>query len=252
VAEAAESTRSLTRHARLSRAAFFATIRGVYTLHSPHSSPDRAPLRALSFTAGPLQTNTFLLRDDEAQEAVVVDPTIGSDEAFATLQKWRGEGLTVTGIWNTHGHFDHVYDNARFQAEFSVPIWGHPADAMFLDHLREQSLWFGVPAPAVAPFDHNPLAQAPTLGARRLQVLHTPGHSPGSVSFFFPDEGLCLSGDVLFAGSVGRVDLPGCSEAELKQSLQVLAALPPQTRVLCGHGPETTVAQEVATNPFLR
>lgn len=218
----------------------------------PEFLPSASRLSVLSFTSGPLSTNTFLLRDAASNQAVVIDPTIGADEAFDALRQWRSEGAQVTGIWNTHGHFDHVYDNARFQGEFAVPIWGHPADAFFLEHLREQSLWFGVPAPAIAPFDRDPLAQPPTLGELRLEVLPTPGHSPGSVSFFFPDQSLCLSGDVLFQGSVGRTDLPGCSPQELAQSLRLLASLPPQTRILCGHGPETTIEREIHSNPYLQ
>lgn len=205
------------------------------------------------FVCGPLQTNLYLLLDVESREAVVVDPSIETDEALQLAMEWRAAGIRIAGIWNTHGHFDHVYDNARWRKEFGVPIYAHPADAFFLDHLREQAMWFGLPAPEVVPADIE-ITPGKTLTVGRFspQILELPGHSPGSVGFYFESEGFCISGDVLFAGSVGRTDLPGCSEADLAASVRKLFALPPTTRILPGHGGGTRVEVEMRDNDVAR
>jgi glyoxylase-like metal-dependent hydrolase (beta-lactamase superfamily II) len=210
-------------------------------------------LRVESFVVGPLPNNLYLLMDDATREIVVVDPSIGSEPALARVRDLQREGYVLRAIWNTHGHFDHVYDNAVWQAEFGVPLAMHRADEPFLQRLQEQSLWMGMPAPQPAQPDVW-LEEGQTLrvGNCAARVLHTPGHSPGSVSFVFDDENLCLSGDVLFRGSIGRTDLPGCSFPVLQQSLLTLSRLPAETRILSGHGEETTIAIETATNQFYK
>ncbi len=184
---------------------------------------------------------------------LLVDPAVNSDGALARARQLQAQGLELSSIWNTHGHFDHVYDNARWEAAFPVPLWLHSDDAFFLGFLREQSLWFGLAAPEVAAPDRDwkGVSRAEFAG-RAVQVLHTPGHSPGSVSFYLAQQEVLLCGDVLFKGSVGRTDLLESDAEALKRSLQVLAALPPSTRVLCGHGPSTTIAAELQSNPFLQ
>jgi hydroxyacylglutathione hydrolase len=210
-------------------------------------------LHVEAVVCGPLETNLYLLLDPVSKEAVVIDPSIETDAALQRAQEWRANGVHLEAIWNTHGHFDHVYDNARWKSEFGVPIYAHPADAFFLEHLREQAMWFGLPAPEIAPADFAIDAQKSlTVGRFSAQILELPGHSPGSVGFYFASEAVCIAGDVLFAGSVGRTDLPGCSEAALATSVRTLYALPPQTQVLPGHGEKTTVQAEMNRNPVAR
>lgn len=215
------------------------------------SSNPAASLHLETFVCGPLETNAYLLLDKEARQAVVIDPSIESDAALQTARKWRDQGIQFTAIWNTHGHFDHVYDNARWKREFDIPIHLHPADAVFLEHLREQALWFGLPAPEIALPDAALTAgQTLEIGTHRATVVELPGHSPGSVGFDFGD--FIVSGDVLFAASVGRTDLPGCSETQLAASLRTLFALAPHTVVWPGHGPRTTIGEEQRSNATAR
>ncbi|HEX8551548.1 MAG TPA: MBL fold metallo-hydrolase [Abditibacteriaceae bacterium] len=203
-----------------------------------------------TFTAGPLENNIYLLSDDVANECVLIDPSIDSD---AALEKVRSNSYALKAIWNTHGHFDHIYDNARWKSEFNVPLWAHRGDEYFLEHLEEMAHWFGLPVPEkVAPDQFFVDGDTVRVGSYEAQVLHTPGHSPASVSFYFSTEAVCISGDVLFKDSAGRTDLPLCSRDDLDASLARLAALPTGTRILPGHGVATTVGDELRTNPFLR
>lgn len=206
-------------------------------------------LRVVSQTCGPLATNAYLVR--QANEAVIVDPAIQSDELLEFMLRWKSEGVRLAAIWNTHGHFDHIYDNARWQTHFDVPILAHPADAFFLEHLREQALWFGLPAPEVA-LATTSLAEGQTLrvGQASARVLELPGHSPGSVGFDFGP--FIVSGDVLFEGSYGRVDLPGASAPQLANSLRRLFTLPDDTLVLPGHGDATTIGLQKRANIAVR
>lgn len=206
-----------------------------------------------SWTAGPLANNIYLLWDEVAGQAVIVDPSIAGEPALERMRELAVQGVVLHQIWNTHGHFDHVYDNARWKQEYSVPLLMHRDDEFLLDRLREQSLWVGLEAPPrVQPDAALHEGQELSLGHHRARVLHTPGHSPGSVSFWFEAASCCISGDVLFRGGVGRTDLPGCSVEALGQSLRRLAGLPPDTRILPGHGPQTTVGLELATNSYLQ
>ncbi len=205
-----------------------------------------------SFEIGPFPNNLYLLIDQKSREVVVIDPSIDSDTAIARIQELEKEGITLKAIWNTHGHLDHVYDNERWKELFHVPISMHQDDVFLLEHLREQAIWLGLPQ--VNPVNPDLFfedGQTVSIGQHTAQVLHTPGHSPGSVSLYFADEKIVFVGDVLFRGSVGRTDLPGCSSAQLQESLKRLATLPPDTRVFTGHGEETTIADELATNPYL-
>lgn len=205
------------------------------------------------FRAGPLDTNVFLLWDAVAREAILVDPSIAADDALERTRQLGTEGIALVAIWNTHGHFDHIYDNARWKGEFSVPLFAHPDDEFLLSRLREQSLWFGLEAPDTV-IAEEALYEGQTLhvGSHAAQVLWVPGHSPGSVAFYFAAEGVVIGGDVLFRGSIGRVDLPGGSARTLQESLQRLLALPSETQVLPGHGEPTTVAYEREHNPYFR
>lgn len=209
-------------------------------------------LRFETFVVGPFPNNSYLLRDEISREFVVVDPSIQSEAAIARAHQLQSDGYTLKAIWNTHGHLDHVYDNARWKEEFQVPIWMHQDDIFLLEHLREQAIWLGLPpGNPIAPDHFLHAGQTLHIGQHTAGVLWLPGHSPGSVAFYFAEHNLVFSGDVLFQNSVGRVDLPGCDESALKESLRTLAALPPATHVLTGHGASTSIAAERAANPFL-
>jgi glyoxylase-like metal-dependent hydrolase (beta-lactamase superfamily II) len=207
-------------------------------------------LRVETFVVGPMPNNLYLLIDDEVAACVVVDPSIESDPAIARVRELQAGGIELAGIWNTHGHFDHVYDNARWQREFGASLWMHRDDMFWIERLHESALWMRLPAPeVVTPDSWIEPGTTMQIGRHAVTVLHTPGHSPGSVTFCLAD--FCISGDVLFKGSVGRTDLPGCSAEVLQQSLQQLCELPGDTRILPGHGAPTTIGQETQTNPYI-
>lgn len=202
-----------------------------------------------TFVVGPFPNNLYLLTDTNSRQSVVIDPSIESETVIEHVQK---SGADLQAIWNTHGHLDHIYDNALWKEKFEVPIWMHEADSFFLEHLREQAIWLGLPPGNPVPLDHHfQDGQTVSIGEHSAQILHTPGHSPGSVSLYFADENVVFGGDVLFEGSVGRTDLPGCDNSQLQNSLRALMQLPPQTRVLSGHGDQTTLEEELRSNPFL-
>jgi glyoxylase-like metal-dependent hydrolase (beta-lactamase superfamily II) len=206
-----------------------------------------------TFAVGPMDNRLYIVRDDEAREFVVIDPSLNSDPALERAHALVDAGYRFNAIWLTHGHFDHVYDNARWKREFGVPIYGHPADGFFLEHLREQAIWFGMEQPEVVPADEELTPETKLkIGSHPVPLLHLPGHSPGSMAFHFPEEEWLISGDVLFAGSVGRTDLPGSDAGALARSVSQLFALPPATRVFPGHGSDTTVAAEQQSNAVAR
>jgi glyoxylase-like metal-dependent hydrolase (beta-lactamase superfamily II) len=200
-----------------------------------------------------MDNNLYLLIDHDAAEFVVIDPSMESNTALNRALALQSAGLRLIAIWNTHGHFDHILDNALWKRAFDVPLLMHEGDLFFVERLREQALWFGFQAPDEVPPDgFFEEGQTLKVGAQSIEILHTPGHSPGSVSFYLAEHQVCISGDVIFKGSAGRTDLPGCSEQQLGESLNRLLLLPENTRLLPGHGPDTTVAHEKRTNPIYR
>ena len=208
------------------------------------------PLSITCLTVGSVASNAYLVTDEATRATVVVDP---GDEAPRLLAALAAAGLTPSEIWLTHAHFDHIGAVAALREAHPVPVRLHPADAPLYQQAAEQAAWFGmtVRAPGVAPVD---LADGErlALGEHAFVVLHTPGHAPGHVAFHAPGAGVLFSGDALFRGSVGRTDLPLCDPAALDRSLRErLLPLPDDTRVLPGHGPETTIGLERRTNPFL-
>jgi len=197
-------------------------------------------VESLSRVVGPIATNVHLLADERSREAIAIDTAIPSLAWIADELAERGWTLKL--IVSTHGHWDHIGDNAALAAQTGAPIAVHPADRDRLVH----------PQPLSAPFDIPPSVPAVELaeggsirfGELRLEVLHTPGHTEGSVCLLDADDGLLLSGDTLFAGGWGRVDLPGGSAAEMAGSIARLSGLEDRIRVLPGHGPETTIGRE--------
>ena len=205
-------------------------------------------MRVATITVGPLQANCYLVVDEERGEAVVVDP---GDEGARIARAVREAGATLTAVWLTHAHCDHVGGIAAlFHAGFLVPIHLHPDDRPIYDRTAEIGAAYGMAVEQPPPPDHAlATGQVLHVGRHAFTVLHTPGHAPGHVVFV--GEGIALAGDLLFAGSIGRTDLPLSSPVAMASSLERVAALDPATVVYPGHGPATTIARELASNPFL-
>lgn len=206
-------------------------------------------LTVYRYLLGPLENNTYLLVDEDSSEAALIDPTFESEFLLAEIAL---KGWYVRYILNTHAHFDHVVGNAHFVESLQVPLALHRADLFILDALVEQGLRFGFPLqPSPQPTLWLEEGQILYLGKNAIQVVHTPGHSPGSVSFLF--EGGAIVGDVLFAGSIGRTDLPSGSLQTLLHSIRTqLLPLPDDTIVYPGHNELTTIGEERRSNPYIQ
>ena len=204
-----------------------------------------------TFPVGPLHCNCTILGDEVTHEAMVVDPGDNIPEILSRLQK---HGLTLRQIIVTHAHIDHVGGAAQLRKSTGAPVVMNQQDLGLLGMMEMQAGWLGVPTPQVAPPDASAEdGLAVGLATLPAQVLHTPGHTPGSICLLFPDQHLLLAGDTLFAGSIGRTDLPGGDGRQILRSLRDrLLVLPDATRVLPGHGPETTIGEERQSNPFLQ
>ena len=191
---------------------------------------------------GPLGTNVYLLADPATREALAVDTATPSAGWIAGQLEPRGWTLKL--VVSTHRHWDHIGDNAAVQARTGAPIAVHVLDRHGLEHPRADFAPFPIPpsVPAVELAEGGVVA----FGEIRLEVLHTPGHTEGSVCLYARDEGLVFSGDTLFAAGWGRTDLPGGSEEAMVESLARLADLEDVVRVLPGHGPATTIGRERA------
>jgi hydroxyacylglutathione hydrolase len=204
-----------------------------------------------TFPVGPLHCNCTIVGDEVTHDAIVVDPGDNIPEILSRLQK---HGLTLRQIVVTHAHIDHVGGAAHLRKLTGAPVVMNQQDLALLGMMEMQAGWLGVPTPEVAPPDAS-AEDGLRVGLAGLpaQVLHTPGHTPGSICLLFPDQNLLLAGDTLFAGSIGRTDLPGGDGRQILRSLRDrLLALPDTTRVLPGHGPETTIGEERQSNPFLQ
>jgi glyoxylase-like metal-dependent hydrolase (beta-lactamase superfamily II) len=195
------------------------------------------------------QTNCYIVGCEETREGVVIDPGGHPERILAVLKK---SGLTIRYVLNTHCHFDHMGANAEIVAATQAPLALHPAEIPLL-RASGGAEWFGVPV-TESPLPDQELADGQVLevGRLRFRVLHVPGHSPGGLAFYEPDEGVVFDGDVLFAEGVGRTDLPGGDWETLVRSIrQVLFALPDETVVYPGHGPKTTIGCEKRHNPWV-
>jgi hydroxyacylglutathione hydrolase len=202
-----------------------------------------------SLETGPLMTNCYILGDSQSQEAAVVDPGGHVGAIRSALDR---RGLSCKLIVNTHAHFDHVGGNAELKKATGAKICIHPAEAPLLGHLAEQGRMFGVELTNSPPPDQL-INEGDRLqvGALTLKVLHTPGHSPGSVCLVVEGQKMIIVGDLIFAGSIGRTDFPGGSfEALIEGVRQKIFPFPDDTKLFPGHGPATTVGREKKTNPF--
>ena len=202
------------------------------------------------FTVGPVAENTYIFRRDGSDRALIVDPGEEADKLLAAIDAL---GVTLDGILLTHTHFDYVGAVAPIARATGAEVWVPAKDAFVLADINSY-----VPWPGFGPFEsyepEHTIEGGERLGLAgfTIDVLFTPGHSPGHVTYSIPDEAAIFSGDVLFKDSIGRTDLPGGDPATLMDSLRALVeALPPETRVHPGHMGLTTLADERATNPFL-
>lgn len=198
-------------------------------------------------TVGPFQENSYLVADDTTGRAVLVDP---GDEPARIIRMVRDAGVTLDAIWLTHGHLDHVGAVAAVKREWDVPVLLHRADLVLHRRAAQQAAFYGV------PFEQPPDPDAEisdgdvlVIGSARVTARHTPGHSPGHVVFV--GERHLIGGDLLFAGSIGRTDLPLSNPEAMDAALALVSTFDPELVVYPGHGPPTRLGTELATNPFL-
>ena len=205
-------------------------------------------MRIERFPVGPLDNNLYLLTADKGNDAIVVDPSL---ESAGVLRAIVARGLVVKRILLTHAHIDHILMAKPFRDATGAPVWLHAGDRTLYELGPVQAEQMGLPWPGTAPIDHW-MTDGEEVGLPGIEAkaIHTPGHSPGSVTFVTP-EGL-IAGDVLFRESVGRVDLPGGDWETLVHSIRGrLFPFPRGTAVHPGHGPATTIGHEMKLNPFV-
>jgi glyoxylase-like metal-dependent hydrolase (beta-lactamase superfamily II) len=200
------------------------------------------------FVLAPMDSNAYILADEATRRALLIDPGLGSEHLLEALEADR---LRLDLVINTHGHFDHVYGDAYFTSKTGARLLIHEADLPLLDRMPEFARHYGFSV-AEPPKPDGLLRDGDTLtvGGLAVRVYHTPGHSPGGVCLHA--GGALFSGDTLLAGSMGRTDIPGGSRDQLVASIRAkLLPLPDETVVYTGHGPNTTIGDERAFNPFL-
>lgn len=199
---------------------------------------------------GPLRCNCSIIGDETTREAMVIDPGDDIEDVLAIVRK---HNLQVRQIVITHAHIDHVGGAMKLRAATGAPILLNQNDYALLKMLDVQAAWIGVAPPGKVDIDRSVTAgETVAAGSHTAQILHTPGHTEGSICLYFPAEKKLIAGDTLFAGSIGRTDLPGGSTQKIMRSLHdTVLALPDDTVVIPGHGEMTTIGEERESNPFL-
>ena len=200
---------------------------------------------------GTLQCNCSIFGDETSREAVVVDPGDNIPEILEILARHQ---LKVKAIVITHAHIDHIGGAEKLKAATGAPVYMNANDQELYDRIEVQAGWLGMETPEQTDIDvHAREGDAIDLGPARFEVLHTPGHTPGSISLWIPLENKLVAGDTLFRDSIGRTDLPGGSPRQILRSIHdKLLVLPDEVAVIPGHGPNTTIGRERARNPFLQ
>ena len=199
---------------------------------------------------GPLQCNCSIIGDESSREAMVIDP---GDDIESVLARIRKHDLQVKQIVVTHAHIDHVGGAMKLRVATGAPILLNQNDYALLKMLDVQAAWIGMKTPEKVEIDRSVTAgETVSAGSHRAEILHTPGHTEGSICLYFAPEKKLIAGDTLFAGSIGRTDLPGGSMQKIMRSLHnTVLALPDETVVVPGHGELTTIGEERESNPFL-
>jgi glyoxylase-like metal-dependent hydrolase (beta-lactamase superfamily II) len=205
-------------------------------------------MRVLTIPNGQFVENCYLVIDDVTRQCAIIDP---GEDVERISRELTAADVAPAAIWITHAHIDHVLGVPDLRARTGVPVYLHPADSRLYEAVPEQAAWFGLrAAPLPAPDRSFAHGEPVRVGTLEFQVRHTPGHSPGHIVLV--NDGAVFGGDVLFRGSIGRTDLPGGSFETLMASIErELLTLPDSTIVYPGHGPDTTIGHERATNPFL-
>jgi glyoxylase-like metal-dependent hydrolase (beta-lactamase superfamily II) len=198
-----------------------------------------------------LQCNCSIFGDEQTREAIVIDPGDDIADIQAILTK---HGLKVKAIVITHAHIDHIGGAAKLKKATGAPVWMNENDQTLYDHLNVQAGWLGIPEPERTTIDMDARdGDKLTLGEADFHVLHTPGHTQGSLSLFIPAENKLIAGDTLFRGGIGRTDLPGGDGRQILRSIKnKLLVLPEETVVITGHGESTTIGREKELNDFLQ
>lgn len=212
-------------------------------------------LKVASLQNNPFGEQTYVVYNPATADAVVVDPGMLTPAERQKFDSYiKNNNLHLTGIVNTHLHLDHCFGANYVRRQYGVGLSAHPADAFLGSTMAQQSASFGVEGGENVDIDVE-LKDGDhiNIGDDYLEVIHTPGHTPGGISLYSPSGKFLLAGDTLFKGSVGRTDLPGGSFPTIRSSIvDRLFKLPDETLVLSGHGPHTTIGHEKATNPFIR
>jgi glyoxylase-like metal-dependent hydrolase (beta-lactamase superfamily II) len=200
----------------------------------------------------PLQENTYIIYD-ETKECVIIDPGCQKPAEKDALKQFIADNsLKPKAALNTHCHFDHIFGNNFVYSEYGIELWASEGELANIRRFPASVSLFGISdeqPKAPAHFLEN--GQTVKFGNSELKVINTPGHSPGSVCFYSETDNFLIAGDTLFAGSIGRTDLPGGDYDKIKESLKKLIALPEETKVYCGHGPDTAIGKEKRYNPFI-
>jgi hydroxyacylglutathione hydrolase len=200
---------------------------------------------------GMLGCNCSVIGDEISREAIVIDP---GDDVSKIIEILDRHGLAVKMIVITHAHIDHIGGAQKLRAHTGAPVYMHEADKMLSDQLPMQAAWLGMETPQDPGID-KPAREGDVIRAGSIEahILHTPGHTPGSISLYLPLENKVIAGDTLFQGSVGRTDLPGGDTAQIGRSIRgKLYTLPDETIVFPGHGGTTSIGEEKRSNPFVR
>lgn len=209
-------------------------------------------MKILVLPAGPLQTNGYLLTEPKTGEAVLIDAPLGITDIIPA--KLAQDGCKLTALWLTHGHFDHMQDAARLKRELGVPVLAHRDDQGLIETPEIMEGFMGAKLGLEGVKVDQWIVQGEKLAAlsREFEVRHVPGHCAGNVLFYQAEAKVAIVGDALFNGGVGRWDLPGGSFEQLAHSIRTqIYTLPEDTVVLPGHGPRTTVGDEMDGNPFV-